>query len=154
MTLIDLINSELDLNLPIKEQTISSPFRRDSNPSFRLYGVDGEGECRGAYDWGTGKSYNVVSFVMEYHNLPFKDALAYLETVHGYRYKNSEEFHKRNSRLDILKGLNPPENENEIKSVINLINDFYKEDNTRLRELERNAVFSWGHPYNYVHIPE
>jgi len=93
MTLPELINNEMNLNLPLTTPTtISSPFRNDSSPSFRVYGVDSNtGICKGAYDWGTGKSYNIISFLMELYGFDFKETLDYLDTQYQYKY-NKQDF--------------------------------------------------------------
>jgi len=59
--------------------TVSSPFRNDSNPSFRCYlSKDG-----GFYDWGSGQSYTPVSLVMALKGMSYNEAIDYIRVYYG-----------------------------------------------------------------------
>ena len=104
LLLVDVINNELNMDLPYdREITISSPFRSDSNPSFRIYGTDENGNDRGAYDWGTGKSYNIISFIMELHGYSYGEALDYIADVYKINIGKSKKIERDNGLPSFIK---------------------------------------------------
>lgn len=65
------------------DQTVSSPFRRDSNASFRCY-YHPDTDDYDAFDWGSGKYYTAVSLLMEAKNFTnFGDVINYARSDYG-----------------------------------------------------------------------
>lgn len=78
---------------------ISSPFRRDSNPSYHIYYNPDQNDNNnssisyeyGGYDWGTGKSYNPVSFIHELKGFDtWGETFNYIQQHYGVQVKASE----------------------------------------------------------------
>lgn len=85
-----IVNQELGLNVPEwRDYTISSPFRSDSNPSFRIYVPKDENDLGSAYDFGTGKAYTPVTFIMELKGMTYNEAIEYIYSNYGVQLSNT-----------------------------------------------------------------
>ena len=99
----EIVSNELGIDVPNwRDYTISSPFRRDSNPSFRIYTPKDENDLGSAYDFGTGKAYTPVSFIMELLNLSYQEAVEYIYTHYGVQL-NNELIKKDNQLTDLMR---------------------------------------------------
>jgi len=79
LTITEVINSELGMSLsPYRDVNISSPFRNDSDPSFRVYT-----ETNSCYDFGTGESYTIPQFIMELYGYSYWEAINYISSKYG-----------------------------------------------------------------------
>ena len=67
ITVRDVLNK---YGIPIKNNFSKCPFHFDKSPSFSIYANDTKYKC-----FGCGKSGDVISFVKEYFNLDFKQAI-------------------------------------------------------------------------------
>jgi len=98
---------EAELGTPVNKNgdfTISSPFRNDSNPSFRVYYPKQENDYGSAYDFGEGVAYTPISFIMKYKNISYGDTIEYIYTNYGVRLGGDVE-HKDtnlNNKLKII----------------------------------------------------
>lgn len=100
ITLTDVINNEMNENYSNDiNYLISSPVRRDSTPSFRLYSGDG-----GAYDFGTGKSYNIFSFIHDlYKHETWKETIDYVQNTYGISYSKEQYESNNNTLTELMK---------------------------------------------------
>jgi len=122
LLLVDVINNELNMDLPYHtDVSISSPFRSDSNPSFRIYTTDENGEDRGAYDWGTGKGYNVVSFIMELYDYSYGEALDYISNVYKVNMGNPTRVERDGGLLSFVKAIHSKTKNKESKKLTRAI---------------------------------
>ncbi len=73
------------------ECVISSPFRRDSTPSFRIY-LDKETMEYNAFDWGTAEYYNALSLLhkLKGHN-NYYETYEYINQNYGIKVGKSEQ---------------------------------------------------------------
>lgn len=73
LSIPDILQQECGMNIRENDSSVvSSPFRSDNSPSFRIYyhpeEDDGKSEISREYscfDWGTGQSYNPISLIHE-----------------------------------------------------------------------------------------
>ena len=101
---LEITNNDLGIStIGANDITVSSPFRDDSNPSFRCY-VTSDG---GFYDWGTGKSYTPVSLIMELYDIPYRDAVSYINVNYGININNKmvDEDNKLSDKIKIILNL-------------------------------------------------
>jgi len=111
--MIEVINDELGHGFSgVGDVTVSSPFRRDSNPSLRVYAPKGEeGDLGSCYDWGAGESYTPVGFIMELMSLSFRDALDYIRVNYNIELSDHKHQGKDNGlsdKLIIIRRLSSP----------------------------------------------
>ena len=82
----EIVRNELGIDIPqYRDVTISSPFRSDSNPSFRIYAPkeDDPYDFGSAYDFGTAIAYTPVSFIMELKGMSYSEAVEYIASTYG-----------------------------------------------------------------------
>jgi len=85
-----IVSDELGEEIPEwRDYTISSPFRSDSNPSFRIYKPKDENDFGSAYDFGTGKAYLPTTFLMELKGFSYQEAVEYIYTNYGIQFSNN-----------------------------------------------------------------
>lgn len=95
------------------DQTVSSPFRRDSNASFRCYYHPDEDDFD-AFDWGSGKFYTSISLIMEAKNFrSFQEVADYAKSDYGVSI-SKREFEEDNTFKE--------------KFLVVIKSDFYKND--------------------------
>jgi DNA primase len=114
---LELLNQELGYNFSGgADTTVSSPFRRDSNPSFRCYIT----EDQGYYDFGSGKSYSPIGFIMELKQMNFGEAKDYLLNQYGVQFVDNNESVNRDllSKVYLLVQYNPPVTDREVELSI------------------------------------
>jgi len=92
------------------------PGHIEKTPSFKV-----DPERQTFHCFGCGAGGNVISFVMKYHGMGFKEALAYL-SIEGDRYRPSS---REMRRRDLVRRFNE------------WVNDFYDERCVLLRTLHR-----------------
>lgn len=100
ITLTDIINNEMNENYSNDiNYLISSPIRRDGTPSFRLYSDGG-----GAYDFGTGKSYNIFSFIHDlYKHQNWGETIDYVQNTYGISYSKEQYEGNNNALTELMK---------------------------------------------------
>jgi len=105
ITIQHILNNELGLELDeTRPQTISSPFRNDSSPSFRIYSFTGDEEDyeRGAYDWGTSTSYNNIALIAEIRGIPYNQAIEVYRTEYNGEVIDKSGSVSKYKKIDIL----------------------------------------------------
>jgi len=105
ITIQQILNEELGLDLPTDRPiTISSPFRNDSSPSFRVYSFEGEEEDynRGAYDWGEGASYNPPSIIAKIRGISYKEAIDVLANEYKVDFYTDKTSISISDKIEIL----------------------------------------------------
>jgi len=80
----EILNNEIGANIhPFRDVTISSPFRRDSTPSFRIYAPKDDKEYGSAYDFGTGEYFSPVGIIMRLHGVTYNEAIEHIYINYG-----------------------------------------------------------------------
>ena len=100
LSLLDVIFQETGISVQENVSSIiSSPMRRDSSPSFHCYYHPDQNDNNtssisyeySGYDWGTGKSYNPVSFIHELKGFDnWGETFNYIHQHYGVQVKNTE----------------------------------------------------------------
>jgi len=73
ISLVDFIGRYIPVKKTGKNYMAVCPFHNDRGPSLSISDEKGLFHC-----FGCGKSGNVITFLMEYENIPFKEALEQL----------------------------------------------------------------------------
>ena len=84
-------------NLP-QHKNISSPFRTDKNPSFRVKPSKTTGIYIGT-DYTTGEVFNPFQFIAKLYNLEFKDVINKLSWDFGLKNKNGDINYEKISQI-------------------------------------------------------
>jgi len=141
LTIFGVLREECGIELdPNIHHLISSPLRSDSNPSFRVYPIDKDGTDRGAYDFGTGKSYTPYSFIKEYHNYQSpSEVYEHIRNTYGIEY--NPEYTRNNliasmkSKINIVATSNWITNNKRIKAMELAIITYNKGDQSVINKI-------------------
>ncbi|MCR4657270.1 MAG: DNA primase [Lachnospiraceae bacterium] len=102
--ILSLVSSYVNLKKKGSSYFGLCPFHSEKSPSFSVRPERGMYHC-----FGCGKSGDVISFVMEYENYSFNEAVSFLADRAGIRLpeaKDSEEDKKKRSRREKLLAVN------------------------------------------------
>ncbi|BCA94386.1 DNA primase [Legionella antarctica] len=99
--LVELVDSYVPLKKRGTSHVACCPFHNEKSPSFNVVAKKQFYHC-----FGCGASGNAISFVMNYQNLGFIDALETLATRLGLSVPREGQLEKNNSSNDLYKLLN------------------------------------------------
>ena len=135
ITLTDVINHEMNESYSNEiNYLISSPIRRDGTPSFRLYSNGG-----GAYDFGTGKSYNIFSFIHDlYKHQNWGETIEYVQNTYKISYSKEQYEGTNNALTELMKIIVNSNYANTVPKIKQLelaIMSFVKGDEVKIRDI-------------------